>query len=417
MPLVVRLREKDFNGLVNIASAAYPSFRINTLEEKEKFKERLLRTHEEEPEAGYYGLFEEDKILGGMRFHDFNMNIFSNCILAGGVGMVAVDLIHKKEKVAREMISFFLNHYREKGAAITCLYPFRPDFYKKMGFGFGTKINQYRVRPFCIPDNKSKEHICYLESEDKLQVLECYNRYANKTHGMIFRKDMDLKSLLQNTTYRAVGYKENGRVLGYMFFSFKQASEDNFLKNDLEIREIIYENKAVFSEFLTFLHSQDDQINRIVFNTQDEYFHHNFSDPRNGMENIIPSVYHVSNTQGVGLMYRIINTVLMFEILKEHDFGAQNCKLKLSVRDNFINQNNGSIIVHFINGKPFVKHENDFEVEIGLDISDFSSMIMGVVSFKSLYKYGIADISDEKYVEIINKLFLVEDKPVCMTAF
>lgn len=35
---------------------------------------------------------------------------------------------------------FYLRHYRERGTPLTALYPFRPDFYRSMGFGFGTKV-------------------------------------------------------------------------------------------------------------------------------------------------------------------------------------------------------------------------------------------------------------------------------------
>lgn len=417
MPDVMRLLEKDFNDLANIVSNAYPSFKINTQEKRDDFKEKAIKTQNQDNGVDYYGLFRENKMMGCMRLHDFNMNLFSNQVLAGGVGMVAVDLVHKKEKVARELISFFLKHYRDKGSAITCLYPFRPDFYKKMGFGFGTKMNQYRIKPSCIPNKKSKGHIQYLVPEDKNEVLECYNRYASKTHGMILKRDMDIRGLLQNTEYKAIGFKENGRILGYMIFSFKAENEDNFLINDLIIREMIYENKAVLSEFLTFLNTQEDQINRLIINTQDEDLHHLFSDPRNGTDEIIPSVFHVSNTQGVGLMYRIINTKLIFDILKNQDFGGQNLKLRLNIKDNLLAENNECIIVHFVNGKPFIKEENDFDVEIEMDISDFSSMIMGVIGFKALYNYGLANLSDDTYIDTINKLFLSEDKPVCMTAF
>ncbi|UZM99543.1 GNAT family N-acetyltransferase [Lysinibacillus sp. MHQ-1] len=46
----------------------------------------------------YFGLWEEGNLIGGMRLHDFQMNLFSKMIPIGGVGLVAVDLLHKKEK-------------------------------------------------------------------------------------------------------------------------------------------------------------------------------------------------------------------------------------------------------------------------------------------------------------------------------
>jgi predicted acetyltransferase len=62
-----------------------------------------------------------------MCLHDFTMDFLGVRIPAGGVGQVAVDLLHKKEHVAKEMMAYALRHYRELGVPLVSLYPFRPD--------------------------------------------------------------------------------------------------------------------------------------------------------------------------------------------------------------------------------------------------------------------------------------------------
>jgi len=54
-----------------------------------------------------YGLFEDGRLIGVMRLYDFTMKLLSTRTLVGGVGSVAVDLLHKKEKIARDMILYF----------------------------------------------------------------------------------------------------------------------------------------------------------------------------------------------------------------------------------------------------------------------------------------------------------------------
>jgi predicted acetyltransferase len=51
-----------------------------------------------------------------MCLHDFTMDFLGVRIPAGGVGQVAVDLLHKKEHVAKEMMAYSPQHYQE-----TCL--------------------------------------------------------------------------------------------------------------------------------------------------------------------------------------------------------------------------------------------------------------------------------------------------------
>ncbi len=45
------------------------------------------------------------------------------------------------------MIAWYLEHYRERGAPFAVLHPFRLDFYRAMGFGYGTPVHRYRFAP------------------------------------------------------------------------------------------------------------------------------------------------------------------------------------------------------------------------------------------------------------------------------
>lgn len=414
--IVKRMEEDHIKDFIEIGSNAYPAMNINTPDEKENIIKKFKKLQNENPSANIYGLYRNDIMLGGMILFDFLMNFSGNDIKAGGVGFVAVDLLHKKEKIAKELITRFLEHYKNKETYMAMLYPFRPDFYKKMGFGYGTKMNQYKVKPSSLPKGDTKKNICFLNSEDKENICECYNRYTSKIHGMIKRSQKYIEGFFKNPNNKIIGYKNNDKIEGYILFSFKKDTHNRFLINDINIHEFIYESREVFLELMTFLNSQNDQIRYVIFNTQDEYFHHALIDPRNDTDNLIPSVYHESNTQGVGLMYRVIDINGMFKTLKNHNFSSVNCKLKLTIKDTFIKENDGSFIIHFNNGLPELK-ENDYEVEINMDISDFSSLLVGSIDFKSLYRLGLAEISETNYINTINKLFCTETKPICMTAF
>jgi len=410
------MNDNDLRSFIDIASNAYPSMNINTPEEKENAIKRFLTMDKESPTANFYGLYRNNDLYGGMILHDFSVNLRGMKIKSGGVGFVAVDILHKKEKVAKELITYFLDHYKEKETYLALLYPFRPDFYKKMGFGYGTKINQYKLKPSSLPKGTSKKNVRFLTLDDKTKVLECYSRFANKTHGMIDKSIRDIEILLKNPNSKVVGYLNNENIEGYLSFSFKKDDEGRFLINDIHVNEFIYETTEGFQELMTFLNSQSDQIRYIVFNTQNEYFHYSLSDPRNGTDNIIPHVYHESNTQGIGLMYRIIDVKGLFNTLKNYNFSNINCKLKLNIVDSFYPDNNYDTIIHFNNGIPSIDND-EYDVEVSMDISDFSSLIMGCVNFKSLVEFGIANISDDNYINTINTLFATDKKPICMTGF
>jgi predicted acetyltransferase len=114
-------------------------------------------------------------------------------------------------------------------------------------------------------------------------------------------------------------------------------------------------------------------------------------------------------------MYRVIDTESMFSALKDYHFGGQDCAVKFSICDSFFPENNRSVVVHFENGTPVLDGDR-YDVEVDLDISEFSSLVMGVVPFKALYRYSLVHISDPDYVDVIHDIFQTEP-PVCTTDF
>ncbi|WP_105614990.1 GNAT family N-acetyltransferase [Vallitalea okinawensis] len=411
-----QLGNEDFGAFLDVTRNAYTRMAVNTPEEREKRIEKFKKAHRECGYKNFFGAFDDNYLLGGMILYDFNMQLLSTKAKAGGVGAVAVDLLHKKEKVAKQLIEYFIQHYKMRGTYMLMLYPFRPDFYKKMGFGYGTKMNQYRIKPENLPVGDSKGSLYFLKQEDQQLLFDCYQRFVDQNHGMIERSIGDFDNIFENSENRVVAYKKEGSVLAYISFTFQPYEEGSFLSNDMVIKEFIYEDRKGLYELLTFLHSQKDQIRYIIVNTQDEYFHHLLSDPRNGVDHVIPHVYHESNIQGVGLMYRVIDVKGIFKALSQHNFGDVTCRLKITIRDSFYKENEGSTIIHFINGLAHYE-ASDFEVEITLDVSEFSSMIMGAISFKALYRYGLVDISDVSYIDTVHRIFRTDEKPKCTTGF
>jgi predicted acetyltransferase len=129
------LVKADLPAFTLIAANAYPGMQLNSAQDRQRWSERMWQAQQESPTTQLYGAFQNEMLVGGMRLLDFRANILSQWLAVGGVGGVAVDLLHKKEHVAKHLIEYFLEHYHQRGTALTMLYPFRPDFYKHMGFG------------------------------------------------------------------------------------------------------------------------------------------------------------------------------------------------------------------------------------------------------------------------------------------
>jgi len=417
MDRIKKIQIKDYEAFARIAIKAYPPIVTPSEDAAQKFAGQMIKQQQGDRTVTAYGLYRKQKLLGGLRLHDFQMTMYSTIAPAGGGGLLAVDLVHKKEHVARDLMIFFLEHFRKRGYPLATLYPFRPDFYRQMGFGYGPRLNQFRFNPADLPPGHEKKHIVPIGKEDVAELAKCHDRIAARTHGMMKTSNFQIERLLRPIR-TMVGYRKGRRLLGYMAFTFQPYNKDNFVSNDLVISEFLYQDREVFHEFMAFLRSQADQVRHIVYNTFDDYFHFYPVDPRDDSDNMIAPVYHQSNVQGIGIMYRVIDIPRLFEVLKDHDFGGQTLRVKMTIADSFLPDNAGTWVIHAHKGKVKLKSScADADVEIKLDIAEFSSMIMGVIGFGDLYRLGLAEISDTGRVVAVDRLLFSGQKPICTAQF
>jgi predicted acetyltransferase len=411
------IAESDYDKFVEITINAYPAeFQNASFEDIQNLKERFLKANKENLEIKSYGLYRESELLGVMRVFEFEMNYRSEIIKTWGIGMVAVDFIHKKEKVAKGLLMKYHNLLKENNVSVSILYPFRSDFYKQMGYGYGHPMSLYYFKPSSFPTNASKSNIGFLTKKHIPNMLKCYNFYAKSTHGMILRKEKFYERFFSSPKTKIVGFKSQEGIDGYLIFQFKKIKEDNFLLNDMIISEFVYTNPNALQGLSTFIHSQADQINRIQITTQDEFLHFIISDARNGTNNLFHTSQEIARV-GRGLMYRIVDFNKFLLDVKNINFNNVNLDFKISLIDSFVTENGGDYFLSVKDGFIGLNNKQNYDVSIEIDISDFSSLIMGVTGFKDLERLGLVKISDNNYVTILENLFRTNNKPLCMTFF
>jgi hypothetical protein len=101
------ISKKEMDAFITIFANAYPGIDVSSPELRSRFRHRMLKTSGN-PIVNYFALFENEEMRGIMRLYDFTMSFLSSKALVRGVGGLAVDLLHKKEKVAADMLLFFL---------------------------------------------------------------------------------------------------------------------------------------------------------------------------------------------------------------------------------------------------------------------------------------------------------------------
>ena len=78
-----RLNDDEIEHYVDIYANAYPVEFPHGLrgEQRQRVIDALSRGHKEDPNLNLYGFFRDNKLLGGLRFHDYQMNVYCFVII------------------------------------------------------------------------------------------------------------------------------------------------------------------------------------------------------------------------------------------------------------------------------------------------------------------------------------------------
>ncbi|WP_198299814.1 GNAT family N-acetyltransferase [Tumebacillus avium] len=407
-----KLGLEDTASYAKLYRNAYPGFG-GTQEQAVATMNRMFSF----PERAFYGVYRDDVMVGGMCLLEFEMNLRGQGMVpVGGVALVAVDLLYKKEKIAKEIMSFSLHHFRDKGIGFVTLFPFRMSFYKQMGFGSGVEHRRYSMEAASIPNFGSKANLEILSADNLEEVIASYNRYALTRNGLTPLAKHHLEGFFKADTARVIGFRKYGELKGYMLMRF---IKDHMLVNQLYIPHIVYETGEALQEMLTFLHTQGDQFHKVNIATQDESIHYMLSTTSTNMHDVFDSIFLETSVTGCGLMVRVIDVPKLFSDLQHHNFNGETLKLKLTLEDSFLPQNTASAVIDFREGRPHVLTDADgtADVELTLEVSNFSSLLAGTTTFDRLHRLGVAKLSDDAHVETLTRLFRTSERMMCMFAF
>ena len=414
------LQIEDLKQAADIAALAYPGMLIQSDEKKREFIERLATEQKEDNGIEFFGCFDEQgELLGIFRVNDFECNINGKFQRIFGIGMVAVHLLHKKEKVAFELLSYFHNYARQENVALVSLYPFNPSFYRKMGYGYGPLRYEFKFKPGEMIADGNKSKVKFLTPSDEDAIVSLYNEYAQNNHGMLKRTWKEKEYIKTRKTYY-VGVEEENCLVGALAFTLDPVKDSHFLHQHMIIHEWIWSNPSAYKQLASWVSSQQDQVDRVIFRTNDQSFVYSLLNPLNDSNHVIPSVYHEVATTGSGIMYRITNIESFVNGTNFNGLGRpqENTQVLLEIEDSFITEQHGLYKLSYSREQwEIQKVEKTHEqVDITIGIHDLSSWWMGSVTLESLYNYGEAKVH-QLDPKMLDEWFKPRNGPICFTAF
>ncbi|MDB5095388.1 MAG: putative GCN5-like N-acetyltransferase [Candidatus Eremiobacteraeota bacterium] len=413
----IRIVETDdaaVPAMARVYADAYPVLEIASADALAGYTERMRATLER-PGTRYVVAERGGAVLGVMRLYDYTMNVRGIDALTGGVGAVAVSLAHKRQGIARALIAWYLDFYREREAPFAILHPFRPDFYRALGFGYGTPVQRYGFRPAALRSHGARGTVRLLDEGDFDAIVACTERVRRTTNGAIARQPWALRQALGDPI-RFVGVEEGGTLRGLMLTAVKRGSPETQNRNRLVVRDLMYEEPVHLAALLGYLRAQQDQFAEIFIETQDPVMYLAADDPRDGSDRVIapPAAHRVAET-ALGMMYRVLD----FERAFAHLGAAERpLVLRVDVSDAFYAPTAQAMTFRFLpNGAPQRDDDAAPDATLRIGIADLSSVLVGSLALRDVVRHRLASVEPASALASVARAFAADQPPASTARF
>jgi predicted acetyltransferase len=337
-------------------------------------------------------------------------------VAAVGMGSLAVGLAFKRRGIGRALVQRYLEGARASGATFALLHPFRLDYYRALGFGYGTPVQRYRFAPAALRAHGARGTVRLLGEHDLDVLLACSERLRAATDGLLARHRDATARLLADPQLHYVAVEDDGVLRGFMQTSVLLGPDDTWNRNELLVRDLLAESPAHLAALLGYLRAQRDQFARIVVETQDESFALVAEDPRDGSDLRIanPVTHRVAET-GFGIMYRLLDLERAFALLGPVDAPFV---LRVEVQDAFFAATSGTWTFRFgTQGPPRRDEGARPDATLALGLHDCSSLIAGSLDLRALIRHRLATLEPEAALDQVARAFQVDQRPLCTTRF
>jgi predicted acetyltransferase len=239
---------------------------------------------------------------------------------AMGLSAVAVAPHFRGQGLAQLLIEHAIAEAQAQQLPLMMLYPFQHGFYRKLGWAWVGRSQQYRIAARHLPAYAERSYMVPYDPFQHEPVLQAlYQRAALKHNGWLNRWDWQWQSRVKPVTGREVYcYAEAGEPLGYVIVQFARLEPPQNILAAI-VQEWVATTPAAYRSIVGFLASLRDQVSTIVWNTySDDPFPHLLREQRRDPAlSSVPSDFgwtHHLGTINAGFMWRLVDLEAAFRL-------------------------------------------------------------------------------------------------------
>lgn len=397
---------------------SYPAFKSLDDDCYAHYEEKTLLDMTTDPDVDFVGMFEDEKMIAIMKVVHFRINLFGRMQSAYGLMSLGVHPLYKKQHAALEMVREFERRAAAEGTLLTLLLPFRMDFYRGMGYGYGTRMDEYRIPvaslPKAVKDTGRRFELELVGKDAVPEMVDCYNAVCADNHGALQKFSEEARLMGLSASPRRLVCRENGEMVGYLVWHYDQQNDTNYTLNTLVVEEMVYADGDVLQQLLSFLRKQADLAQSLVLRTGEEDFYHLLEDAADTSGNYIDFGYLQTNVSAMGSMYKVFDPErfikgtayrvtaegdLTARFLWNEPFGGESRSITVRFRDR-----RWRVVQSF-------EYAAEPDVTAELSLANLSSVLMGSCSLSSLVRLGACTVSDPAEADRLSALLRTEQKP------
>ncbi|MEX1257853.1 MAG: GNAT family N-acetyltransferase [Gemmatimonadota bacterium] len=220
------------------------------------------------------------RLFGGFRQYPLHMHLWGNRFPVQGLASVAVAPELRRQGVGQRMCREALRVGRESGAAFSALFPFRSDFYGRLGFVLVGELHRYRFSAKELPAFPGHDRVSALRGEERAAPLcDFYGSLLPRTHGLVERTAPMWRERLEGAEMVQGLFGERGKLRGYLIAGGRRARSPD--RSTLLVEELLAADEEAYRALLGWLSVQRDQWPQLRYDAlPGERFHQLLAHPR-----------------------------------------------------------------------------------------------------------------------------------------
>ena len=387
-----RTTSDELDDVMKLAQYAYGQ----GTEPRPGSKEVLDLTYDE-----YRTVEENGKVIANSRLIPFEQNTRQVWKKMGGIAEITSAPETRRRGHIRKLMEYMFNEMHDDGYATSVLYPFKDEFYGRLGYVTCTPlhwltVNLNRLRRWDLPDGYRVERMDFSEGFTHLKAI--HKESVESTHGGVRRSKKRWKEMnigLSKKSSIAIAFDQEDKPRGAMVYASK--GYGTFGKEDdwgtIRIREKHWLSPEARSALFHFLHMHDDQIINIktLVYPNDIDYHFWFANVNPPNIQARPWVY----------MARLVDVEKSVEGLPAVSDG----ELTIKVKDTHCPWNNQSYRLVGEAGRLKAEALGNAASSIKMSIGGLSALVFGAMWPALLKPLGLCTGLDSKSMKLLTSWF------------